>query len=182
MTDEQQLIERCLENNIRAQEELYKQYSRKMYGLCLRYAKNRPDADDILQESFIKIFFNLKNYKGAGSFEGWIRRTITTTAINHYKKFLRESRQLDVEEIVETEIMEESIDDELGVEDLIGLLREIPDIQRLVFNLFVMEGYSHREIGQMLDIPENTSKSHMARAKRNLQYKIMELQKISIIN
>jgi RNA polymerase sigma factor (sigma-70 family) len=179
---EEELITQCLENNTKAQEELYRLYSRKMYGLCLRFAKNRMDADDILQESFIKVFFNLKNYRSEGSFEGWIRRTVTTTAINHYKKFLRESQQIDITDIEETKLGEEDADFDISAEELICMLQSLPDVNRISFNLFVIEGYSHKEISQMLGIPENTSKSNLLRAKKMLQNKILKLKNISIIN
>jgi RNA polymerase sigma factor (sigma-70 family) len=172
---EEELIAQCLVNNYRAQEELYRLYSRKMFGLCLRFAKNRADAADILQESFIKVFRNLGQFRGEGSFEGWIRRTVTTTAISHYKKFLFEARQLDIADFEETEILDETINDEISANEMILLLQQLPDQYRLVFNLYVVEGYTHEEIAEMLEMRTGTSKSQLSRAKNILREKITAL-------
>jgi RNA polymerase sigma-70 factor (ECF subfamily) len=172
------LINRCLKNEARAQEELYKKYARKMYGVCLRFSKNKPDADDILQESFIKVFTNLKHFRFIGSFEGWIRRIVTTTAINFYKKHLRHHQELDINEMEESLYVEEISDKSVNQDELLNHLQELPHINRIIFNLFVMEGYSHKEIGEMLQIPENTSKSHLHRAKQELKNKIIRTEKI----
>jgi len=176
--NDRELINRCLKNEAKAQEELYKKYARKMYGVCLRFAKNKPDADDILQESFIKVFGNLKHFIFAGSFEGWIRRIITTTAINFYKKNLRHTQELDINEMEESMQMEDIGEQTVEKEELFQYLQELPDVNRIIFNLFVMEGYSHKEIGEMLQIPENTSKSHLHRAKYELQRKVLKTQKV----
>jgi RNA polymerase sigma-70 factor (ECF subfamily) len=173
-----ELINRCLKNEAKAQEELYRKYARKMYGVCLRFAKNKPDADDIMQESFIKVFVNLKHFMFAGSFEGWIRRIITTTAINFYKKNLKHMQELDINEMEEKLRTEEIGDQEVEKEDLISFVQELPDLNRIIFNMFVIDGFSHKEIGNMLNIPENTSKSHLHRAKLELQKKIVKSQKV----
>jgi len=172
------LIKRCLKNEARAQEELYKKYARKMYGVCLRFAKNKPDADDILQDSFIKVFSNLRDFRFTGSFEGWIRRIVTTTAINFYKKNIRQMQELDINEMEETLQLEEIGDQNVEKEELMQFMQELPDVNRIIFNLFVMEGFSHKEIAEKLQIPENTSKSHLHRAKHDLQKKILKLQKV----
>lgn len=176
--NEQELINRCLKNEARAQEELYKKYARKMYGVCLRFAKNKPDADDILQESFIKVFGNLKYFKFAGSFEGWIRRIITTTAINFYKKNLRYTQELDINKMEESLYIEDISDQTVEKEELVQYMQELPDVNRIIFNMFVIEGFSHKEIGALLNIPENTSKSHLHRAKHELQKKVLKTQKV----
>ena len=176
--NEQELINRCLKNEARAQEELYKKYARKMYGVCLRFAKNKPDADDILQESFIKVFGNLKYFKFAGSFEGWIRRIITTTAINFYKKNLRYTQELDINKMEESLYIEDISDQTVEKEELVQYMQELPDVNRIIFNMFVIEGFSHKEIGALLNIPENTSKSHLRRAKHELQKKVLKTQKV----
>jgi RNA polymerase sigma factor (sigma-70 family) len=176
--NDKNLINRCLKNEAKAQEELYKKYARKMYGLSLRFAKNKPDADDILQESFIKVFSNLQHFRFIGSFEGWIRRIVTTTAINFYKKNIRHMQELDVNEMEETLLLEEIGEQPVEREELMQYMQELPDVNRIIFNLFVMDGYSHKEIGEMLQIPENTSKSHLHRAKHELQKKILRTQKV----
>lgn len=176
--NELELINRCLKNEAKAQEELYKKYARKMYGVCSRFAKNKPDADDILQESFIKVFVNLKHFMFSGSFEGWIRRIITTTAINFYKKNLRHMQELDINEMEESLKMEEIGEQTIEKEELMQYIQELPDVNRLIFNMFVIEGFSHKEIGALLNIPENTSKSHLHRAKHELQKKVLKTQKV----
>jgi len=176
--NERDLINRCLKNEARSQEELYKNYARKMYGVCLRFAKNKPDADDILQESFIKVFANLQHFRFTGSFEGWIRRIVTTTAINFYKKHIRQMQELDINEMEETLELEEIAEQSVEKEELLQFMQELPDVNRIIFNLFVMEGFSHKEIGELLQIPENTSKSHLHRAKNELQKKILKTQNV----
>ena len=176
--NDEELIYRCLKNEAKAQEELYKKYARKMYGVCLRFAKNKPDADDILQESFIKVFGNLKHFMFAGSFEGWIRRIITTTAINYYKKNLRHMQELDINEMEESLQIEDIGKQPVEEEELMQYLQELPDVNRIIFNMFVIEGFSHKEIGILLNIPENTSKSHLHRAKHELRKKVLKTEKV----
>ncbi len=175
MYSEEELIRRCLKNNAKAQEEFYRRFASKMYGVCLRFAKNRMEADDFLQEGFIKVFMNLGSFRQEGSLEGWIRRTIVNTAINLIKKnqkYLQDT-ELDKADLVETR---SSALEDLSTEELLGIIAELPLGYRMVFNLNVMEGYTHKEIGELLDISENTSKSQLSRARNALQRKIAQLQ------
>ena len=175
MYSEEELIRRCLNNNARAQEEFYRRFASKMYGVCLRFAKNRMEADDFLQEGFIKVFMNLGSFRNEGSLEGWIRRTIVNTAINLIKKnhkYLQDT-DLDKADLVETRA--NALED-LNTEELLGMIAELPPGYRMVFNLNVIEGYRHKEIGELLDISENTSKSQLSRARNALQQKIAQLQ------
>jgi RNA polymerase sigma-70 factor (ECF subfamily) len=154
---------------------IYKDFSPKMYGICLRFAGNQMDADDILQEGFIKVYKNLKHFKNNGSFEGWIRKIIVNTAINYYK---RKKRIAKIEESDYLEVSQSIDSDALNVlseAELLKLIQELPNGYRTVFNLNVLEGYTHKEIGDMMGITDNTSKSQLARARRILQKKI-ELQ------
>ena len=176
--NDRELINRCLKNEAKAQEELYEKYVRKMYGVCLRFAKNKPDADDILQDSFIKVFENLKHFMFAGSFEGWIRRIITTTSINFYKKNLRYTQELNINDMEGNLQMEDIGEQTVEKEELMQFMQELPDVNRIIFNMFVIEGFSHKEIGAFLNIPENTSKSHLHRAKHELQRKVLKTQKV----
>ena len=169
-------IKECLNNDAKAQEKLYRLFAPKMYGICLRFAKNRMEAEDILQDGFIKIFTNLKYFRNEGSFEGWIRRTIINTAINHYKKNLRDLNKIAIEHINITDKTDDDIISKLSVDELLELINELPDGYRIVFNLNVIEGYTHKEIGKMLNISENTSKSQLSRAKHNLKKKIIKLK------
>jgi len=169
---ESDLIKGCLKGNPQMQEELYRRFSPKMYAVCLRYAQDSDDARDLLQEGFIKVYRNLDRYRGEGSFEGWIRRIFVNTAIEYYrKKSLEYSRVSEKEEttIADADI---SVLDELAVKDIIGLIQELAPGYRAVFNLYVIEGFSHKEIADMLNISEGTSKSQLARAKSILQKKV----------
>ncbi len=145
-----------------------------MYAVCLRYANNSEDAQDLLQEGFIKIFRNLHRFRAEGSFEGWIRRVFVNTAIEHYRK---KSAQLSsVSEKEENTIEDTDITalDSLAEQDILNLIQELSPGYKTVFNLYVVEGYSHKEIGEMLGISEGTSKSQLARAKAILQKKVAQ--------
>jgi RNA polymerase sigma-70 factor (ECF subfamily) len=148
-----------------------------MYGICLRFAGNEMDANDILQEGFIKVITKIKDFRNEGSFEGWIRRTIINTAINYYRKNLRTSKFQDIDDLDVPVSNEETIFDRLSKEELIGLVQDLPNGYRTVFNLNVIEGYTHKEIGQMLNISDNTSKSQLTRARSILQKKVSLLMK-----
>ncbi len=174
MYSEEDLLTGCLKNDSKAQEEFYKRFAPKMYGVCLRFANNKLQANDILQEGFIKVFLNLSTFRREGSLEGWVRRTIINTAINLYKKT---AKHLKVVEIDKTDIQddrEESVLDKMTRDELLKMINELPVGYRMVFNLNVMEGYSHKEIGELLKISENTSKSQLSRARQTLQKKLRE--------
>ena len=130
------------------------------------------EAQDIMQEGFIRVFTNLKSFRGDGSLEGWVRRTIVNTAINIYNKNLNFSRYLDIDQIEGAEIVEEDIIGNISEKELLKVIQELPEGYRLVFNLYVIEGYNHKEIGKMLNISENTSKSQLSRARASLKIKI----------
>jgi len=175
MYSEKELVKECLCNNAKAHEEFYGRYASKMYGVCLRFAKNQMEADDILQEGFIKAFTNLKSFRNEGSLEGWVRRTIVNTAINHVKKFAKYKKDLDIDTAEPVLKMSSSATDTISVNELLSLIKDLPVGYKMVFNLNVMEGYTHREIATLLDISENTSKSQLSRARNTLQRKINEL-------
>lgn len=171
-----------LQNNSKSQELLYKYFAPKMYGICLRFAGNQMEADDIMQEGFIKVFTQLKNFRNEGSFEGWIRRTFINTAINYYRKNLKFTKFHNVDDIEIPVTNEESIHDKLSKEELVNLIQELPNGYRTVFNLNVIEGYTHKEIGAMLNISDNTSKSQLTRARSILQKKVILMikQKVKV--
>jgi RNA polymerase sigma-70 factor (ECF subfamily) len=177
MHSEEELINQCLENNAQAQEDFYRRYAPKMYGVCLRFAKNKMEADDILQEGFIKVFVNLKSFRNEGSLEGWVRRTIVNTAINYYKKNAKYMKDTGIEQAETMQNLDSTILDKISVESLLKLIRELPSGYRMVFNLNVIEGYTHKEISEILEISENTSKSQLSRARQTLQKKVKELYK-----
>ena len=162
------LISGCMEGNRRMQEEMYRRFSPRMYAVCLRYAGNAEEAEDILQEGFIKIFKKLDSFRGEGSFEGWVRRIFVNTAIEHFrrKRYLQP-----VTEKEENTIEGKSLSalDDLAEKDILALVRQLSPGYRTVFNMYVVEGYTHKEIGDMLGISEGTSKSQLSRAKVILQ-------------
>jgi len=150
------------------QEELYRRFSPRMYGVCLRYAGSAEEAQDILQEGFIKVYKKLDSYRGEGSFEGWIRRIFVNTAIEHFR---RKTYQQPITERHEATVEGKylSVLDTLAEKDIMKLIQQLSPGYRTVFNLYVVEGYTHKEISDMLDISEGTSKSQLSRAKVILQ-------------
>lgn len=177
MYSDKELIERCLENDPRAQEFLYKRFSRRMYGVCLRFARNTLEADDILQEGFIKVFAYLKDFRNDGSLEGWIRRIIVNTAINYFNSKHNEWNETSIEKAGAFQSVTEDILEQISANDLLHLIQELPEGYRMVFNLYVIEGYNHQEIGEMLHISENTSKSQLSRARMALQERLTQRKK-----
>ncbi|MCC6309076.1 MAG: RNA polymerase sigma factor [Chitinophagaceae bacterium] len=150
------------------QEELYRRFSPRMYAVCLRYAGNAEEAQDILQEGFIKVFKKLDSFRSEGSFEGWVRRIFVNTAIEHFrrKKYLMPVTERE-ENTIEGKYL--SVLDNLAAADIMALVQELSPGYRTVFNMYVVEGYSHKEIGDILGISEGTSKSQLSRAKVILQ-------------
>lgn len=146
-----------------------------MYGICLRFAKNANDANDILQESFIKVFNHLGSFRFAGSLEGWVKRVVYNTAINVYRAKQAAPRPVQLENIRESGMDDSDVISDIETEQLLKFLQDLPDVYRIVFNLAAIEGYSHKEIGEMLEIPESTSRSHLLRARRILQDKVKSL-------
>ncbi|MEO8861761.1 MAG: RNA polymerase sigma factor [Ginsengibacter sp.] len=161
---ESDLIQGCINGDRQMQELLYKRFSSKMYGVCLRYSGSADDANDLLQEGFIKIYKNLGKFRGEGSFEGWIRRIFVNTAIEHFRKKVKLYNVSEVQEstMEDTDI---SVLDKLAVKDIIVLVNELAPGYKTIFNMHVIEGYSHKEIAEILGINEGTSKSQLARAK-----------------
>lgn len=162
------LIKGCIEGNRRMQEELYQRFSPRMYAVCLRYAGKAEEAEDILQEGFIKIFKKLDSFRSEGSFEGWIRRIFVNTAIEHFrrKRYLMPISEKE-ENTIEGKYI--SVLDELAEKDILALVQELSPGYRTVFNMYVVEGYTHKEIADLLGISEGTSKSQLSRAKVILQ-------------
>lgn len=173
LTDIKNIISGCLKGNRKDQEILYRRHAAKLYAVCLQYAGNDDEARDILQEGFIKIFENLGNYKHEGSFEGWIRRIMVNTALEKFRSKHNLYRVDDIDTIPEPDA-EPDNEDYAGLEagDLLEIIRELPPKYRMVFNLFAIEGYSHKEISRMVNISEGTSKSNLARARIILQRRV----------
>jgi RNA polymerase sigma factor (sigma-70 family) len=167
------IINGCLKGNRRDQELLYRRHAARLYAVCLQYSGNDEEARDILQEGFIKIFENLSKYKFEGSFEGWMRRIVVNTALEKYRSKHMLYRVDDIDQIPEQD-SEPDNDDYAGLDasDLMIIIRELPPRYRIVFNLFAIEGYSHKEIGEMMKISEGTSKSNLSRARVILQRRV----------
>lgn len=163
------LIDNCKKKHGKAQEELYKRYASSLFSVCLKYASNYADAEDILQDAFITIFDKVSQYKGQGSFEGWLKRIAINTALQRYRKtgVLNLINEENISE-VDVEVEEESV----PLDYLLRIIQELPDRYRMVFNLYVLDGYSHKEISEVLEISEGTSKSNLARARKILKNKI----------
>jgi len=167
------IIQKCQEGNSSAQTALYHQFSAKMYGLCLRYAKDSAEAEDIMQEGFIRVFNKISQFEFKGSFEGWIKRIMVNTAL---EKFRKNDRLYPVEEMKifeSVEYAEETISS-ISANDLLRIIQELPPRYKMVFNLFAIEGYSHLEIAEMMNISEGTSKSNLSRARVILQKNVVE--------
>lgn len=166
---EQYLIQACIANNAAAQRELYNKYSGKMLSVCYRFAHNRQDAEDMLQEGFIKVFTQIKTFQHKGSFEGWIRRIIVHTCINYLKRNKKFSDNVEIEHAYSLSTQEETLPSLLRAKQVVECIRLLPIGYRTVLNLYAIEGFSHKEIGEMLDIQESTSRSQFTRAKVMLE-------------
>jgi RNA polymerase sigma factor (sigma-70 family) len=163
------LIRGCRENNRKCQEILYRRYARAMYNLCLIYENDRDYAKDILQEAFIKIFRSIDSFDRKGSLKTWMKKIVTNTAIDHYRKKINEAQLIPIENIIHPFSDEESIASILNTKDIISQVNRLPDGARMIFQLYAIEGYSHKEIANLLKISEGTSKSQISRAKQLLQ-------------
>jgi RNA polymerase sigma factor (sigma-70 family) len=178
MFDEEIIVKGCREGRRTAQKQLYERYVSTMLAICLRYSKSRDEAEDLLQEGFLKIFQNINTYRKKGSLEGWIKRIMINHALNQYKKNRKIPFAEDVETINESEIL--SVHDEtehiepVPPETLLVMIQSLPEGYRMVFNLYVFEGYSHKEIAEAMNFSENTSKTQLMKARRHLQNKISD--------
>lgn len=150
---------------------LYTRYARRMYAVCLRYARHRLEAQDLMQEGMIRVFDKIGAFRMEGSLEGWIRRIMVHTCINHYRKKAFRDEKFGLEQVPD-EVVEPLALERLGQEELLTLVSELPDGYRLVFNLFAIEGYDHAEIAEMIGCGESTSRSQLAKARRMLQQRL----------
>ncbi|RYZ24353.1 MAG: sigma-70 family RNA polymerase sigma factor [Chitinophagaceae bacterium] len=166
---EEALLSGCLQNKPSAQKELYLRFSSKMLGVCYRYAHNREDAEDMLQEGFIKVFSQIRSFENRGSLEGWIRRIMVHTCINILKKNKKFNESVDLIHATALQVREDAIPSIMQAKEVVECIRQLPIGYRTVLNLYALEGFSHREIGDMLDIEESTSRSQYTRAKGMLE-------------
>ncbi len=173
---ETELIEGCQRNKREAQHALYRLYSGKMYALCCRYVKNRTEAEDVLVTAFTKIFEKIGQYKGEGSFEGWIRRVMVNESLTYLRRNKNMYLEMDIEEAA-YEPSYQKLENQLEADDLMKLIEALPVGYRTVFNLYAIDGFSHQEIAYQLGISENTSKSQLSRARALLQKQLIELER-----
>lgn len=176
MHEYKKLIEACVKGDRLAQRNLYDIFSKRMYVVCLRYTKSQQEAEDVLQDSFIKIFKNLKGYRGDSRLDYWIKRIVVNTALNSQRKKLYMYPMVDIDDI-KNDFDHSKVLGSFQMEELLNMIRELPTGCRTVFNMFAIEGYSHKEIAEMLEVSEGTSKSQFSRARKLLQAKIAEEDK-----
>lgn len=174
-----QIIDLCLKGDRKAQEQLFSTYSGLMFSICRRYTNNIHEAEDILQEGFIRVFGYLKTFESSGSFDGWIKKIFINTALRSISKKSITHEQNGYEHLPE-ESMDPEVISRLSEEELLELISELPDGYKAVFNLYALEGYSHKEIADMLGTQESTSRSQLVKARRMLQEKLLNLQKIAV--
>lgn len=170
-----EIVKGCKSGNRSSQETLYKYFSSKMFGVCLRYSRDRFEAEDILQLSFIKVFQSINEYTGAGSFEGWVRRITVNTAIEIYRKNKIMNNSVDIS-VIDFDSRAVSSSQNLDVKDMLRLIAQLPENYRLIFNMFAIEGYSHREISEKLGISETACRTQLHRARHILQDRIKALE------
>lgn len=166
---EEALLQGCLQNQPTAQKVLYQRYSPKMLSVCYRFAHNREDAEDMLQEGFIKVFGQIHTYRAQGAFEGWVRRIMVHTCINHLKRNKKFNESLDIAQASGLQVREETVPSIVQAKEVVECIRLLPLGYRTVLNLYAIEGYSHKEIATVLDIEESTSRSQYTRARQMLE-------------
>ncbi len=179
MTTEKDLIQGCINKDRSLQRQLYERYCKRMFVVCLRYSKGRLEAEDILQESFIKVFENIHTFRNDCPLEAWIKRIVINTALKHNRSKLYLYPAYDVQAMDEQLPDEELTLSQYSMQELLGMIQQLAPRYQVVFNLYAIEGYQHNEIAQMLGIPEGTSKSQYARARVQLQNMISENKRIS---
>lgn len=171
---EQELVKGCLNGVPSFQRALYKRYAGKMLMVCMRYANKREEAEDVLQEGFITVFEKLSTFKMQGSLEGWVRRIMVNKSIENYRKVTRIYPVLDIEDVEDNFVSSEDVTSNIAAKDLLNMIHQLPPMYKMVFNLYVFEGMSHKEISDNLGIAEGTSKSNLSDARALLKKKIAQ--------
>ena len=177
MTDKE-LIDGCIREDRHFQKMLVQRFAGKMMTVCRRYARHQMEAEDMVQETFIKVFDNITSFGFKGSFEGWIRRIAVNIALKKVKKFSFQNEKIGMEKLPEISL-DPAVLAQLHEEEILKLIAGLPEGYRLVFNLYVIEGFSHREIAKNLNIEESTSRSQLLKARKMLQVRIIQMQKVS---
>lgn len=176
------LIKACKKQSLKAQSQLYQQYKDDLFKLCLKYCKNREEAQDNLQDSFLDIFGKIKTYKGSGSFEGWMKRITINKAIDKYKKDSHLNIVINNDILEDNTIVNHETIDHIPLHQILKHIQDLPPRYRMVFNLFELDDYSHKDISKLLNISVNTSKSNLHRAKSLLQTKMQKSTNVSAKN
>ncbi len=180
MLDEREIIEGCCRHDRKAQKALYEKYASVLLGVCIRYSGRRDEAEDILQDGLIKIYFNIRDFAGKGSFINWMKKIMVNTAITHYHRNLKHHHHQVIEDVREMDIEGSAFDTaDFTREELFAIIKELPHGYRMVFNLYAVEGYKHKEIADLLKIDVNTSKSQYSRARSLIRKKLTSLKKIA---
>ena len=174
----QEWVRACLEGNARAQRKLFKHFYGLVMRVCMRYAGSTDEAADMLNEGFLKVFSNLDKYENTGSFEAWLKRVVCNAALDYRRRFVKQVDFVNIDELPETQVADETVNDavaRMSSQELVGLIQQLPPVTRTVFNMFVFEGFSHRDISQELNISENTSAWHVNSARTKLKEAISKL-------
>lgn len=175
IVSENELIRLCQRKKSKGQKLLYDKYYRSLLGICMRYAKSKDEAEDVLQLGLIRIFKNIVSFSGKGSFEGWMKRIIVNIAIDNFRKNNKHYYHQDIDEINGEPYSASEIPENLAINEILKTIQQLPDGYRIVFNLYAIEGYSHKEISQKLGISENTSKTQLLKARKSLRKKLLAL-------
>ena len=176
---EKELVQGCLKEDGAYQKALFDRYAPKMLSVCRRYARHSMEAEDLLQDAFIRIFDKLGSFRGDGSLEGWVRRIVVHACIRNYRKSSFKKEQFGLEHLPEEPVEAEAISN-MSANEMLALIKELPDGYRMAFNLFAIEGYGHAEIAEMMGCGESTSRSQLAKARRWLQARIIEMEKVAL--
>lgn len=174
---EEALIKGCRRQDPKSQRELYQLWASKMLGVCFRYIKDRNEAESVMVGGFLKIFEKIEQFNGEGNFESWMRRIMVNEALMYLRKYKKTFMVVDAEEAAK-EVSYQNAEQQLQADDLLAMVRQLPDGYRTVFNLYAIEGYSHKEIAEQLEITESTSKSQLSRARNLLQQFIAQHEKM----
>jgi RNA polymerase sigma-70 factor (ECF subfamily) len=180
MNSDSELLKGCLEGRKEIQKQLYQKYASTMLGICLRYFQTREEAEDALQEGFIRVFTNLVRFRNEGSLEGWIKRIMVNTSLNLVRNQMKHQFHMDIEDAESDLSEEEEITGNISRDEMLRLLQELPNGYRMVFNLYEIEGYSHKEIAEALSVTVSTSKTQLLKARKLLQKKLNNLNRIAV--
>ncbi len=183
MDEIEEIIAGCVKGKKAAQDQLYKKFSGLIFGICLRYTKNRMEAQDVTQDVFVKIYNNIHTYHHDGSFEGWLRRIAVNTSITNYRKNQKHAYQEDINDILRVKDEPVAVNElDYTAEEMMSCIQKLPHGYKTVFSMYVIEGFMHKEISEMLGIDINTSKSQLSRAKTHLQRELAQISRIKTTN